>query len=361
MAEQPHVHDHAHTHETSGAHEHAAPAGQHHHHHHHDHSHDNDSYYIDQLCMVGLAGGYGVIALCLYFWQRPMLELLLGPQFFLFVLLSGIALVSLAVVRGVSLWFQAGSVPPHVHAHEHGKVNLDLVQGADASAHKHEAGECCNHEHGHEHHHHHHHHDHSHDDHDHGWAPWRYVVLLVPVILFMLGLPNKPPEAKADDVKVDYTQEALGDARLIAVAANPLELLCVAKALQQDTLEKEKLGAVQAVDFKELEEAAGKEERRELWENKTVEVRGQFATSPRNARAFSLVRYRIGCCAADAIQVSVPVLCREDLRGITHNSWVKVTGKVVFMQRDGAFKTVLLVPTRTKVELCTPDLNPYVQ
>ena len=27
-------------------------------------------------------------------------------------------------------------------------------------------------------------HDHGHGDHDHDWAPWRYVLLLVPIILF---------------------------------------------------------------------------------------------------------------------------------------------------------------------------------
>ena len=28
----------------------------------------------------------------------------------------------------------------------------------------------------------HHYHDHDQADHDHGWAPWRYVVILVPII-----------------------------------------------------------------------------------------------------------------------------------------------------------------------------------
>ena len=27
--------------------------------------------------------------------------------------------------------------------------------------------------------------------HDHGWAPWRYMVLAIPVFLFFLGLPRE--------------------------------------------------------------------------------------------------------------------------------------------------------------------------
>jgi uncharacterized membrane protein YraQ (UPF0718 family) len=190
--------------------------------HDHDHSHDEpETYFIDQLCMVGLSGAFGVICLCLWFWQTDMLKNLLAVQFHLYVLLSGIALVVIAFTRGWILWRQSRDpafVPghDHDHAHEHGHEHAvqekSTLQLAVKSAPAHEHGSALGHEHkpagtgGHDHEHHgssaphehtighaHAHHDHDEADHDHGWAPWRYVVILVPIILFLLGLPNQPP------------------------------------------------------------------------------------------------------------------------------------------------------------------------
>ena len=100
---------------------------EHTHDHAHDH-HDGDTYYLDQICMVGISGAFGAICLALYIANataaadgRPMLRLLLGEQFHLFVLVSGIALCVIAAVRGVTLWRSAGR-PAHAHAphdHEH--------------------------------------------------------------------------------------------------------------------------------------------------------------------------------------------------------------------------------------------------
>src|SRR5436305_831344 len=61
-------------------------------------------------------------------------------------------------------------------------------------------------------------HDHDASDHDYGWAPLRYVLLLVPIILFLLGLPNKGPAAKEAAVALDMTQINAGYAGMIASA-----------------------------------------------------------------------------------------------------------------------------------------------
>jgi uncharacterized membrane protein YraQ (UPF0718 family) len=146
-----------------------------------------------------------------------MLQNLLAVQFHLYVLLSGIALVVIAFARGAILWhqsrdpsFKPGHDHDHDHAHDHAHEHQHAIQEKSAlqlavvPAHVH--GPDCGHDHDHEHHHHEHaaplapakvhdhaHHDHDEADHDHGWAPWRYVVILVPIILFLLGLPNAPP------------------------------------------------------------------------------------------------------------------------------------------------------------------------
>src|SRR6516225_9604212 len=52
MSDHSHHHGHDHGHEHGPSHDHS-------------HSHDEpDTYFIDQLCMVGLSGAFGVICLC---------------------------------------------------------------------------------------------------------------------------------------------------------------------------------------------------------------------------------------------------------------------------------------------------------
>src|ERR1051325_10297208 len=94
--------DHTHTHpHPEHAHSHA------HDHHHHHHEGEEDPYFIDQLCMVGLSGAFGVVCLCLYFRQTEMLKNLLAENFHPYVLLSGIALTVIAFTRGGILWLQS--------------------------------------------------------------------------------------------------------------------------------------------------------------------------------------------------------------------------------------------------------------
>src|SRR5262245_19805916 len=113
------------------------------HEHVHDHHHDGeDTYYIDQLCMVAICGAFGAVCLTLYFWQTKMLELLLGPQFHIYILLSGAILLVLAVLRGAALWVQAGAVSHAGHHHHHHDQQHNDQH--DHDHHEHSAGEVCN-------------------------------------------------------------------------------------------------------------------------------------------------------------------------------------------------------------------------
>src|SRR5262245_65756 len=156
--------------------------------HSHDHHHDPNAYYTEQLCTIAICGALGGIAVALY--ATNGLNVLLAEGILRdSVLAGGIALLVLVSIRAVALWISVGKAPAHEHHHDHN--------------HNHDH-DCCgeDHEHavttaaqglplvtdaGHEHHHHHDHSHggHSHDhDHDHGWAPIRYIVLLVPVLLY---------------------------------------------------------------------------------------------------------------------------------------------------------------------------------
>jgi hypothetical protein len=332
----------------------------------HDH-HDGDTYYLDQICMVGVSGAFGAICLALYLtkWMSPdsetMLGRLLGAQFHLFILASGIALVLVAVIRGATLWRQAGATAHnHDHAHDH--------DHADDHHHDHDHGDCghehgsCAHEDGHHHHagHAHQHHDHEAADHDHGWAPWRYVVLLVPIILFLLGLPNKGPQAQAMHARIDMTQIARGYAGMVASApSNPVDVLSWMAAMYMAE------GEVHDVNFKDLEAIARNDDMRRDMLGKTIRVRGQFAPSPGSEQMFTLVRFRIQCCAADAIPLNVPIVTRESLAqrsDLNVSDWVKVTGIVGFQKmNNGQYTTILRVMNLSKIEKCPPDNNPYIQ
>jgi hypothetical protein len=323
------------------------------HEHDHTHTHDTDTFYLDQICMIGISGAFGAVCLALYFWQTPMLNLLLGPQFHGFVLFSGITLVVIALIRGATLWRQAGRAG-HVHEHDHDHERA------------HAGHDCCHdHDHAHAHDHHHHglghdhHHDHDAADHDHGWAPWRYVLLLVPIILFLLGLPNKGPKADEVEVKVDTTKEAIAYSGLVGVA--PLAegpLLTYLAAMYAG-----EAGEVTEVAFKDLVDDISPYVL-EKHQNTTIRVRGQFNPALGSDRVFQLVRYRIKCCGADAIPVRIPVLTRDSISSrsdLKNGDWVKVTAVVDFQPTGGGYRTVLRVMDLKNVQKGTPDPYPYLQ
>src|SRR5438309_9174090 len=171
---------------------------------------DRNVYCVEQLCMIDFCGALGIVQILLYHYK--VLEIILTSKFHIWVLLSGIVLTGLAVLRAAVLWVSAGQANQehahdpdcchdhdhehkhdhnHEHAHDHDHSH---EQGIIAAEHVHShAGGHSPDEHAHE-------HVHSHADcgHEHGWAPWRYVVLLLPILLFLMGMPW-PAEAVPDD------------------------------------------------------------------------------------------------------------------------------------------------------------------
>lgn len=348
----------------------------------HSHSHtDSESYYPEQLCLIAFSGLFGGICLSLYFWQQSMLNLLLVKNFHPFVLVSGIVLIGLTLVRAAVLWRTAGEAQPHTH--EHGDCghthSHDHDCGHEHHHHEHDCGhehvhseDCAHHEHAHvhgedcDHHHEHdcghaHTHEHAHHDHDHehGWAPWRYMVLLVPVILFLLGLPNKGPTADASTLKLEgvFTKESAGYASLASAATNLWSQAVLLAALNSDPT----AGPVVKIDFQTLEQAAFTDQ--DAWKGKVVRVVGQFQPSVHSQREFNLIRFRIKCCGADAIPLPVPIVAKEAVTGVQPMQWIDVTGQVEFHKRgeNESYFTVLRVPSRKNIAPTEPDANPYIQ
>jgi hypothetical protein len=154
--------------------------------------------------MIGVSGAIAGVTIML--WQSGALSSMLHEKFHRWVALGGLALLIIVFLRAVAIW---RSVDEQADA----AVNHDADCG-----HSHGHGPDCGHDHGgstalqpapgeggaaslavvaapaegHSHAHaHSHSHAHSHaQGHDHGWAPWRYVVLLLPVVLYFLVLSN---------------------------------------------------------------------------------------------------------------------------------------------------------------------------
>ena len=120
----------------------------------HEHGQAESEYYIEQLLTILLCGATGIVAILMYYYGR--LTVMLAPEFHPWVLGGGIVLLLMAFIRGAVLW---NMVKPTEAGHVHGPD--------------------CNH-------------DHDHGDHAHtsGTVYLKIIPLALPVLLFVMGLPN---------------------------------------------------------------------------------------------------------------------------------------------------------------------------
>jgi hypothetical protein len=328
---------------------------------HDHHHHDQSSYYLEQLFTIAICGMLGAVA-CLLWLQNKLS--ILTPNLRLCVLAGGVGLLVLVVIRAVAVWSSVAepqSVPVHDHdhcghdhdhcGHDHGHGHAHAVtdvpgQGGGVGV---VAGP---HTHTHE-----HEHEHSHEHgHDHGWAPWRYVLLLLPVVLFFLNLN---PLLSATGANVDWSK------------------------IRSDGTVVDRGGGVIDVGFQELEEAARSADRRAYYQGKTARLTGQYAGD--SDSRFALIRFKINCCAADAVPLKSVIMLDpkvtldpkgerlpyKQLRG----KWVEVTGLIQFLQQEGTndYVTALILrPTTEKplvpregadealIQVVPQDSNPYL-
>jgi hypothetical protein len=311
----------------------------------HDHAHDDPkTYYVEQLCTIGICGALGGIAVMLY--VRGLLWFLV-PKIQYWVIGGGVALLVLVAIRALVVWVQAGRTAEPAHDHHHHDHNHDHEQ-----CHDHGHGAACGHDHDHDHAHGHGHgHGHSHGGdhgHDHGWAPWRYVILLLPVVLYFLNLPN---ESMAQASTRDNVEGAAD--------------------LNLKNVEAQDAGKVFAVSFQELERTPYTPEGRKYYEGKTVRLKGQYL--PISERMFTLVRYKMSCCAADAVSLKAIIMLdpstKEPLPAGLQGKWLEVEGQIQFQQmpdRPDTWVTVIVLrpdyehPIGELVKVVKPDTSYYL-
>jgi hypothetical protein len=305
--------------------------------HDHDHQHDTNTYYFEQLFTIGTCAALGFATIM--WWVRANqatdatgargLSLFIVQRYHPLVLGGGIGLLALVVIRAIAVWRSVdrsveanGLTAAHDHEHEHEHHHEHEHEHDHAHEHHHDHDHAHDHEHHHDHecedgcehdhgmavaaHSHGHGHGHGHD-HDHGWAPWRYVVLLLPTLLFVLNLPSEGFGGKDVSSDVNGPEGEVADK-----------------------------GFAPELGFKQLEMAALTPETRAENTGKTVKLIGKYAGS--DDKRFSLTRYKMTCCAADSVPINAVIMVdpnakeRLDPRKL-RNKWVEVTGQVQFLTR----------------------------
>jgi hypothetical protein len=110
-----------------------------------------------------------------------------------------------------------------------------------------------------------------------------------------------------------------------------------------------------SVGFRELERAASTPDSRAYYEGATVNIVGEVPPGAKE-RVFTLVRYKMVCCAADATPLQAVIMIdpksEEKLPPDLEGKWVEVTGQLQFLprrDRPGTFATVISIqPTQEK-------------
>lgn len=301
------------------------------HDHHHDHAEEARAFYTDQLCTIGICGALGGVIVMMY--HRGLLKepLALTPGFQTSALLAGIGLILLVSVRAIALWVAVGKTksghthgPDCCHDHDHADCNHDHDHADSGTAHEHGPEFTAAH----------------HEGHEHGWSPIRYTLLLIPIVLYFLNLPNEG--FSAGHIRGKMVQE-LGQINFENI--------------------EDRGGDVIDTNVEELGNVAPFEARRLELQGRTVRIRGMFfQDSDFNA---NLVQQKRACCAADAIPYHVAIVSQERLpAGLKPEDWVEVEGQVQFRQpknRPKQFVPVIQIKNPACIKKIEKPANPYLE
>jgi hypothetical protein len=293
---------------------------------HHHHDARGNAYYLDQLCTIAACGALGGVAIMMYVLRGPdgknKLDYILAPQFFLPVLAGGIALVLMVAIRAITLWREAGRVAECDHAHNH---DHDHDHDHD---HHHGHDDSQVHDHGHSHEHDACGHDHGHD---HGWTPARYAVLMLPIVLYFLNMPNSSFSAETIRKNLDVSG---------------------VESAQSNMASKEGL----VLGFGELKRAAEDPSARKEMEGKTGKLVGRFLPSG-DDRQFTVFRVNMKCCIADAQPEGALIICEENITRFKKDDWVEVEGQIQFPKNPklNKYLPVLYLKSANQVKSVPPQ------
>jgi len=359
-------------------------------------------YLTEQLWMLGVGLIYAGTMLFDY-WRASSGERTpistVAPWIQQMILYAGAVLAVLVVVRGIWVFWSVRELRRHGHVHLPGHHHDHHDHHA---AHHHDEEDCCcvpesevaalretetvlapanasAHEHAHG----------AGHDHEHDWSPWRFFVLLAPVLLVLLPLPWDDMLRAFERSKSRIATEgfaggvaAPGDVLLAfgtwSLSQDPLArslatAFCQFRAGEQpaslekalDYLEEHAEvpeSAIRQTDVAQLEQVAYVPAQREQWKQfRRVELQGLYQPMPKRPQQFALVRLRMACCANDSRPVSIFGVARQPPAGVQPGEWVRVQGRLDFVQlADGTWKAVIYAYKIERAPLPPPALF-YIQ
>jgi len=178
------------------------------------------------------------------------------------------------------------------------------------------------------------------------------MVIAIPVFLYFLGLPREGFSDIQYDRQVNKGALVNPDRQALSFMAGGSVLT---KALRKGEPRVLKLG------FKELSEAAALPVRHDAYEGDVGVIRGEFVAIPGNDHEFTLVRWNMTCCRADAIPLETRIVAPEPVR-IDGRPWVKVSGVISFEKTErGKWIPVLTLRSNEDIEMTEPtqDANAF--
>lgn len=346
--------------------------------------------FMERLFTIIMTGAYGLVMVWMfashYFgWnpgQRSIVSLVTNWIQYT-IAIAGVFLVLLSLIM---LWNIKSKSDGHHHDH-------------DPEDHDHD---CCDHDHDHSHDHEHkhdhahdkhQHHDHSHGghdccdhDHEHGWNPIRYIPLLIPLILIVMGLPDSRMIESFERYRID---SALKDKKfeqapnehlcwmMLGTYSFPGEVLpqvafttSIISGLQGmiDELDDDAVGVKPVVtDLAQLDKVVMDPALMQQFEHyRKVEIDGMFnleETGP--LTVFRVVRLRMACCLTDSRPAMIYCATKKKLpdellkdKGKAGRQWVRVQGKLKFARTpEGKVQALLKA---VSVELTPTPPFPYL-
>lgn len=327
---------------------------------HHHHGESVSNYFTEQLLTILVCGLIGFAAIQMYRTDRLQF---LADQFRAPVLYGGIAVIVLVVVRAIAVWKEAGVMQAQLQA-----CAKDHVHTPDCNHdHFHAHGTDDNHD-----------HEHSHDM---SWVFARMLILVFPVALYFLGLPNSgfSKERQLEMLKGEtaYGAENLkklaegatveeekkeADGTMVRVLKTSTGLKLRETMSGAGAEPRYELVAAEGtvMRFNLLNDAALDAGKRKYYGGETAILEGRFKRLA--DKEFSLFRMKMTCCAADTVPLKVRIIVPQALSKFSDFEWVTVKGQIQFMQVPGQdrYIPVIMVADIRDVRQTEPK-NEYEQ
>jgi hypothetical protein len=301
-------------------------------------------YFTEQLLTILVCGGLGFVGVQMY--RQDMLRHILAPQFHTPVLIGSIAVLVLVAVRAITVWREAGQLQPvddmmcqqnHVHS-----AACNHLPGLPTGT---TPDENLMDDHGH--------------SHDMSWVFARMLILVFPIALFALGIPNSgfsqdklnkmlerdkqaafnldPKELEAmakDPASTVYESSDAPDGSKVRVLQTPSglkvrEVVPLSGGPAAYSLVSE---AGSEMRFNELNDAAFDADKRRSYTGQTAILEGKF--NRLTDKEFTLYRLKMTCCGADAVMLKVRIIAPH-VPAVPEGEWVRVKGVIRFIKAPG--------------------------